>query len=375
MDSCAEDSFCGGLWEGQDPYYFAEQLFSQLRNSTLPCLARLPTEKLDQPPNLYFSKLLGLLLESDQERVIIAPLIFRLLRCNEQDVLALSQLITIVNQTQVSVLAPGFSWILFLNVALSEMYYPKPIPSESELIQQEEEVLFRSSLGITVSQRRLFDVWDKYPMGPYQGLSNSKTTICHGLHILLCVTTLTIFNASLFAVAVVNRAVQACRVPSYAARQWQVGCTDHHFPSSPCCIWIHSQQPVSAPAPWQWQEGIGHRGAGLCTRQQTLRVHPLGSARHLVKQQTSDTERDLHLLYATDDGLFPELRFGRHASSSGHFVPAVTGACRFPRQFWNQSTDQQSILWHNKCMGLVRDWFMGQYNSFFKSKMKSGLTG
>jgi len=127
----------------------------------------------------YLRGVFFLSIASEQLRVIIAPLVHRLLRCNSEDkkeiqkMKAYFEMINTnksqVNQTFLS------NPLIFLNIALSEMYSIKsPPPNENFYIGLDKTLFFSYDLSTTLAST--YPYWNKYDPTQSKGFNEYPTS-------------------------------------------------------------------------------------------------------------------------------------------------------------------------------------------------------
>jgi len=157
MNLCAADPYCVRRL-GVNPFHSLSKLFEAVRNQSLPCLDYLP--RLN-PSELR--SVLTFVVDRDF-RILVPPIISRLLRCNAADVKALQLLFgPRLDKTSFA----GSSLILGTNILVSEMLTMKntPLPTVEEVQQITDDAFF--AFGGSPDYRKFYDFWDRYTPDKY----------------------------------------------------------------------------------------------------------------------------------------------------------------------------------------------------------------
>ncbi len=161
MDLCAADPLCAEKL-GPDPWAALTTLSGDL--------AAGHCAPIQQAWGLDASALptvLAVLLMSPLTRTYLPATIYRLQRCDSEDVAAIDQLLTLLfGDTSESYYDTLSSDALFYNVALSELW-PEAHPDFDEV--QAHEATLQISTGLTPRVAAVQDVWPAYPDDAYVG--------------------------------------------------------------------------------------------------------------------------------------------------------------------------------------------------------------
>eukprot|EP01084_Bolivina_argentea_P203269 347199_1 len=163
MTECEQNQFCASQWNGISPYDAMNNLFYIIdnnNNGVVPCIDYTNSITSQQLRQLFFY------LEADfNRRVFIPPIVYRMNRCNQQDVIALNNIFEYFfgdNGLLSNIINEGN--VLGLNILLSEMFYSENStaepPSTNELLYEDRTFNF-ATYG-PPEMRPLWDIYNKY---------------------------------------------------------------------------------------------------------------------------------------------------------------------------------------------------------------------
>lgn len=162
MAACGADTFCASAFAGSDPFTRVDELFEAMGDDPKKtCLGKIPGGSSITPTMV--ASMLGTLVQESLLRTFIPPIVNRMLRCKERDVVALTNLIKYI-MTMPPIL-PQFpsSPLLFLHVTFSDLFGPGAPATPGEVQEWYDESHFvTSSPGSTVDFRKMWEEWPKY---------------------------------------------------------------------------------------------------------------------------------------------------------------------------------------------------------------------
>eukprot|EP00005_Dracoamoeba_jomungandri_P012522 CAMPEP_0174275892 /NCGR_PEP_ID=MMETSP0439-20130205/60087_1 /TAXON_ID=0 /ORGANISM="Stereomyxa ramosa, Strain Chinc5" /LENGTH=383 /DNA_ID=CAMNT_0015368065 /DNA_START=813 /DNA_END=1961 /DNA_ORIENTATION=- len=119
------------------------------------------------------------LLFSEEQRVLIGPLVRRLMRCNSEDMQEINNFVEYFaeaasNQSN-SNMSLFFNPLLQMNIALSEMYAMKSPPRSEKYYTDLDKTLFFSA-GVSTSLAHTYPYWNKYDPSLTKGYNEYPTS-------------------------------------------------------------------------------------------------------------------------------------------------------------------------------------------------------
>lgn len=162
LEACAADALCSSRL-GTDTGTVAEQVFDDFAHGSCPGASDLLDPGSER---LYLRWALGTLLMSEALREAVPAVLYRLNRCEADDVAALERLLSrLWTQSKYpSPVALLDSDVLGVNVGISELW-PDPHPDPTALDEQQEALLF--SIGLSPRFAGYQDMWPAYPRDQY----------------------------------------------------------------------------------------------------------------------------------------------------------------------------------------------------------------
>ncbi|KAH3746084.1 alpha/beta hydrolase fold [Pelomyxa schiedti] len=171
MARCDSDTFCSSAFDGTCAYQLMQEIFDALSAGEATCL-----DKLDQPLPPPYSEnqraglemLFSLLLENDVARVFVPVIVFRLNRCNEDDIAALNYLMKSTSAhltARDTPLIPADNLLLCINIVASEML-SFGTPADVKTLT-EQSMSFYFATFAPEQMRIWYEYWTRYPLDEY----------------------------------------------------------------------------------------------------------------------------------------------------------------------------------------------------------------
>ncbi|KAH3755951.1 alpha/beta hydrolase fold [Pelomyxa schiedti] len=172
MARCDSDTFCSAAFDGTCAYQKMQELFDALSQGEPTCFDKL-TQPL--PPPFAENKHMGLemlfatILEDEVARVLIPPTVFRINRCNSDDIAALNHLMKLIGGGGLNIgdepLIPADNVLLLINIETSELLSFDTPPDAKTLAEQSMSLYFATFAEVEV--RVWYDFWNRYPLDGY----------------------------------------------------------------------------------------------------------------------------------------------------------------------------------------------------------------
>lgn len=174
MDACGQDATCAEKL-GPDPWATMTDALDAFDAGSCPGIAALGFDR----PTLHM--FWSFFYYTWDLRSLVAPMVYRLERCEDRDVAAYEALVAAFSGGGEPTAAQRyFSMMLLTHIALSEMW-EEPVPTVEEL--EAYEASANVAHGLSVPERRVYDAWPRYPRDEYSdGLADVTTPllIMHG---------------------------------------------------------------------------------------------------------------------------------------------------------------------------------------------------
>ncbi|ETO85623.1 hypothetical protein F442_00670 [Phytophthora nicotianae P10297] len=135
MELCEQDSTCGSHFQSANLSVTLQDLITRIDNdpnSTCAALLSNWTDSTFTSPSSVLRKTLSEILKSTETRTLIPPVVYRLNRCDSNDVEILNQFFTTMNSPPSSEETPFRSELLFRLIIFSELWQ-RPSPSTNEM--------------------------------------------------------------------------------------------------------------------------------------------------------------------------------------------------------------------------------------------------
>lgn len=160
MDACGADPVCGAKL-GPDPWGAMTAALGALESGACPEILAQGWDRDEL--HLFWS----FFFYTWEYRSLIAPMVYRIARCEPRDVTAMQNLRDVFTQPMAPTASQRFfSMLLSTHVMLSELWEdPPPTAAELEAYQSAANVAH----GIAAPAQALYDAWPRYPKDAYAG--------------------------------------------------------------------------------------------------------------------------------------------------------------------------------------------------------------